>query len=88
MVPVMEFELSPEPIYLEGVVVIYPHLDEGYVLRLNQTALIQEQLCYRHDDMCSLVTMENLTGKTSTTIKEGPMRLGVYEFNTRQTIQF
>ncbi len=80
LVPVMEFELSPEPIYLEGVMIMYPHLDEGYVLQLDQSALIQEYTTYRHDNlcMCSLGTMENATLLTEKITKEGPMRLELY----------
>ena len=86
LVPVMEFELSPEPIYLEGVVIMYPHLDEGYVLQLDQTALMYTG--YKHNDMYSTGTMENSTGQRPdanllayTALKEGPMRLELYSIS-------
>jgi hypothetical protein len=71
VMPVMEFELSPEPIYLEGVVIMYPHLDEGYVLRLDQAALTHTG--YKHKDMYSTGRIGN-----SEIIKEGPLRLELY----------
>ena len=88
LVPAMEFELSPEPIYLEGTVITYPHLDEGYVLQLDQSALIQMYTEHRHDyNLCSLGAMENSTDQSpdrllaSTYTKEGPLRLELYGYS-------
>jgi hypothetical protein len=82
LVPVMDFELSPEPIYLEGTVIKYPHLEEGYVLQLDQSALSQMYTKYRHDDnLCSLETMEISTIQVETITKEGPMRLELYDYS-------
>ena len=83
--PATEFELSPEPIYLEGTVIIYPHMEEGYMFKIDQTALSQNGTQYTHDDnLCSMGTMENLNNYDQRHIswvepaKEGPMRLELY----------
>ncbi len=83
LVPVMEFELSNEPIYLEGVVIMYPHLDEGYVLQLDQTALMCTRitkLMYSTGNITENSRKELSPDKllASITPSEGPSRLGLY----------
>lgn len=82
VMPVMEFELSPEPIYLEGTVVMYPHLDEGYVLKLDQSALSQMYTPNRHDNSCNTGVMENSNDERPSRhthiLTEGPVCLELY----------
>lgn len=86
--PIIDIEIFPEPVYLEGMVIMYPHFDEGYILKIDQSALTQNYVRYRHDNLSSTGTMENANSATESPethswqgqpLIEGPLCLEIYE---------
>ena len=97
LMPVIELQVVSEPIYLEGVVIMYPHLEDGYTLQLDRTALEMQALIWKNildglihssGHITMLSSMNRLRPETNflayTHYNEGPPWLEVYEDNVNR----